>query len=100
MLHLTPVRVSRHALARYRQRAGPHNIGRRTVESIIRNRILPQLRSGLRPDSDGNLRVRLPGGLVAVVAASFFGGWDVVTVLGGEEQVAEGRVGLGERASQ
>ena len=91
MFHLTPVRLSPHALIRYRQRAGPYNIGRHTVESIIRNRILPQLRSGLRPDSDGNLRVSLPAGLVAVVVPSLMGGWDVLTVLGATVRIGEGR---------
>ncbi len=81
MKFITRVVISKHALDRYREYSGLRNVREWKLASIVRNHILPQLALGLVPDDYDALHVAIGDGLTAVVMASWYGGWEVVTVL-------------------
>ena len=78
MRRLTPVRVSDHALERYRERVRP--ISRHQLGKEIRLHLLAHLGTGARV-IDEAIFVEVHPGIVAVAYASLLGGWEVSTVM-------------------
>lgn len=85
-LRQTRISVTDHALERYWERVGPTT--RRALANEVRRRLLPALRLGVYPDRHCAVRLEIRPGFAVVVAPSFQGGWELLTVYWEWEEAA------------
>lgn len=90
MRHYQPyvprVDLTKHVRERWAVRGTRHRIS----GSMIARHVAGALRAGVRPRSDGTIRIGLPEGRVAVCAPSPRGGWVAITVLQAQEANVRG----------
>jgi hypothetical protein len=83
----THVVLSGHAIKRWRERVGTDKVI--TMQRFIRNAIYAATKSGMKLEN-GSATVKVFRNISAVVAPSFQGGWEVITILSEPDDINAG----------